>query len=202
MPAMHDDVWDDEADDWKPDEWDRKVHAVLAWRDRVADSVDGPVPEFGSPEWAAADEHTQAAAYARHERATAEVRGRAISDRMAAEAARRAADRDAQREMGAEWARRGYSRTVLPASVRAQRADDHARRAGTPRPWEDGYNDSFPTAPVVPAQRQSSDTRECVQRATAAAACAAARQSTRVAVTEPEPARAHVEHDANIDVQV
>ncbi|GAA0897636.1 hypothetical protein [Pseudonocardia zijingensis] len=202
MPAMHDDVWDDETGDWKPDEWDRKVHAVLAWRDRVADSVDGPLPEVGSPEWAAADERTQAASHARHERAAGLARGRAVSDRMAAEAARRAADRADQQAIAAEWARRGYGRDPLATSVRAQREAAHARRTEAPKPWDDDYTTSFPADPAVPAQRTASDTRGCVQRAATAVACAAAGRAVRAAVTELPRARGRVddEVDGHADV--
>jgi hypothetical protein len=67
------------------DEWDERVHAVIEYRDRVADSVAGNVPLFGTAEWASADPATQAASQARFERARDEARGREISDRIAAE---------------------------------------------------------------------------------------------------------------------
>lgn len=179
MPVL--DEWDEEAGDWKPDEWDRKVHAVLAWRDRVADSVDGPVPVFGTSAWAAADERTQVVSYARHERDVAAARGKSISNRMATEAAARVADRDAQREMAAEWTRRGYSRAPLSPETSAQRLADRERRASTPRPWEDGYAESL-GSPEIPSPRRPDDAKESVQRASTAAACATARQDANAAV--------------------
>ena len=44
------------AGDWRPDEIDQRVRTVIEHRDRVAHAVDGPVPVFGSPEWATAVE--------------------------------------------------------------------------------------------------------------------------------------------------
>jgi hypothetical protein len=202
MPVL--DEWDEEAGDWKPDEWDRKVHAVLAWRDHIADSVDGPVPEFGTPEWAAADERTQAAAFARHEREVAAAQGVAISNRMAAVSARREAQGDAEKVIATEWARRHYSEQQLRPSTREQRNADQARRVTAPKPWEDGYDDSFPTDPAVPAPRQPSDARECVQRASTAVTCAVARQdAARASATGEQPTRGRVRHDAEprVDVQ-
>src|SRR5688500_14279884 len=61
----------DQRGDWRPDEWDLKARAIIDYRDRIADSIDGPVPAFGSPEWAAAGWRTQLASYARHEREVA-----------------------------------------------------------------------------------------------------------------------------------
>jgi hypothetical protein len=202
MPVI--DEWDEKAGDWRPDEWDRKVHAVLAYRDRVADSVDGPVPAIGTAEWAAADERTQAAAYARHEREVAAAQGRGVSDRMAAVSARREAQGEAEKAMAGEWARRRYSDQQLRPSAREQRDADREHRDALPKPWEDEYVASFPGS-VVPAQRQAADTRGSVQRASTATACATAAREVRAAVAAPvtaEPAHASEDAgDADTDVQ-
>jgi hypothetical protein len=200
MPVI--DEWDEQAADWRPDEWDRRVHAVLDYRDRVANSVDGPVPAFGSPEWAAADERTQAAAYARHEREVAAAQGVAISNRMAAVSARREAQGEAEKAMAAEWARRRYSDQQLRPSTREQRVADREHRAERPKPWEDGYAASFPTdTPSVPAPRQPTDgdTRGSVQHARTATACARARHATSAAVTTSAVERAPHRNEASRD---
>lgn len=112
-----------DAQDWdayrpgepdQPDEWDVKARAVIDYRNRIADSVEGPVPEIGSPEWAAADWRTQTAAYARHERDVAAAQGKAVSNRMAAEAAERRDRVESSHAISAEYTRRGYADTHLP----------------------------------------------------------------------------------------
>lgn len=158
--------WDEQAGDWRPDEWDQRVRAVIERRDRVADSVVDP-PVFGSPEWAAADERTQAASQARHERAAAEARGREISDRMARESAERAARVEAAKQMSAGLA--GLPR--LPRDVVERREQDREWRKTQPRPSD-----------LVPAQRdpkerlQPDGTAEAVRRARAACREIAARR--------------------------
>jgi hypothetical protein len=200
MPVI--DEWDEQAADWRPDEWDRRVHAVLDYRDRVGNSVDGPVPAFGSPEWVAAGERTQAAAYARHEREVAAAQGVTISNRMADVSARREAQGDAEKAIAAEWARRRYSDHQLRPSTREQRVADREHRAELPKPWEDGYADSFPTDTAsVPAPRQPTDgdTRGSVQHARTATACARARHATSAAVTTSAVERAPHRNEASRD---
>src|SRR5690606_26046397 len=64
------------------DEVDRKVRAHIEYRDRMAEAVSGPVPEFGSAEWRAADWRTQVASFARHLRAIDVARGKQTSSRL------------------------------------------------------------------------------------------------------------------------
>ena len=122
MPVL--DEWDDAAGDWKPDEWDVKAHAVIEYRNRIADSVTGDVPEVGTAEWATADWRTQTAAYARHERNVAAARGPAISNRLAAEAGERRARMEASHAIAAEYARRGHADVHVPyAEMQRRRAE-------------------------------------------------------------------------------
>src|SRR5690606_5519465 len=120
MPVL--DEWDDAAGDWKPDEIDQKVRAVIEYRNRVADSVPGPVPEMGTPEWAAADWRTQLAAHARHERDVAAAQGKAISNRLAAEAAERRAVVEASNAVSAAYRQDGHAnRFPLNEAMRRSR---------------------------------------------------------------------------------
>lgn len=171
--------WDGEQ--WR-DEWDERVAAVTAERDRVAASVDGPVPLYGSREWAAADERIRAASQARYEQAVAVARGREVSDRMAAGSAVRAAHAQAQKDQAAALARL----SPLPEAVREQRAADAQRRAEVPRPWEDGYADSFAH---IPEPRTPGDVDLDAAIACAAAAVHAAERGRR------EPAADDAEGD-------
>lgn len=103
------------------EEWGVKARAVIDYRDRIADSVDGPVPEIGTPEWSAADWRTQTAAYARHERDVAAAQGKAISNRMAAEAAERRDRVESSHAISAEYTRRGHADTHLPFTTLQRR---------------------------------------------------------------------------------
>lgn len=157
--SMVTDSWDEDAQDWRPDDWDVKAYVVIDYRDRMASSVAGPVPSFGTQEWAKADPQTQAASYARHERDVAAAQGPAISNRMAAEAARRQAHREAVQDMSKEWTRGRYANQILPTATREQRVADKAYREQQPKPWEDGY------AASIPRQRAASDTSRAVAQA-------------------------------------
>jgi hypothetical protein len=128
MPVL--DHWDEAAGDWVPDEWDVKARAVIDYRNRIADSVEGPVPEIGTPEWAAADWRTQTAAYARHERDVATARGKEISNRLAQEAGERRDRVESSHAISAEYTRRGYADTHLPFT------ELQRRRAEVPIPLQ------------------------------------------------------------------
>lgn len=144
------------------DEWDAKARAVIGYRGRIADSVDGPVPEIGTPEWAAADWRVQTAAYARHERDVAAAQGKAISNRMAAEASERSDLVESSQALSEEFTRRGYAATHVPFT------ELERRRAQV----------------VIPFQR----TAETVARAREA--CEAAQQQEVPAMAEEPPADA------------
>lgn len=137
------------AGEWARDEWDRRVDEVIAYRDELAAHL-GPVPVFGSAEWAAAPAHIKAASHARHEQAVAVERGRQVSQRMAADPVSVASHRAmmAALEQGDTRAA-AVTITSLPADVIAQRETDAARRAEAPRPWEAGYAESL----GIPQQR-------------------------------------------------
>jgi hypothetical protein len=187
MAAMHDDVWDEQAQDWMPDAIDRQARAIIDYRDRIAASVDGPVPTFGTPEWAAADPQTQAAAAARHERDVAAAQGAKISNRMAAEAGERSDHAQARQEMSAMYTRRRYAHTMMAEGDRVRREAQHAWRQGRRRP-SDG----------VPAPRRPVETsRECLQRdSSLEAAAAEARQAVEEATADPVAPRAHTRRDS------
>lgn len=163
MPVL--DRWDEAAGDWEPDEWDVKARAVIEYRDRIADSVAGPVPEVGTAEWAAADWRTQTAAYARHEREVAAARGKEISNRMAAEAGERRDGVESSQAISAEYTRRGYADVHLPFSELQRRRAEVA----------------------IPLQR----TAETVARAREA--CRAAERQEPAPVEEPPAAGAALE---------
>lgn len=158
MPLL--DRWDDTTGDWEPDEWDVKARAVIDYRDRIADSVPGPLPQVGTVEWAAADWRTQTAAYARHERDVAAARGKDISNRMAKEATERRGRVEASHDISAEYTRRGHADTHVPYT------ELQRRRAQV----------------VVPFQRAA----ETVARAREA--CEAAQQQETPAMAEEPPA--------------
>lgn len=149
----------------QPDQWDVKARAVIEYRDRIADSVTGAVPEIGTPEWAAADWRTQTAAYARHERDVAAARGKEISNRMAAEAGDRRDRVESSQAMSAEYTLRGYAAVHLPFS------ELQRRRAEV----------------VIPLQR----TAETVARAREA--CQAAERQESAVAEEPPAAGAALE---------
>lgn len=143
----------------QPDQWDVKARAVIEYRDRIADSVQGAVPGIGTPEWAAADWRTQTAAYARHERDVAAAQGKAISDRMAKDAGERRAQVEASHAVSTEYASRGHADNHVPyAELQRRRAEI-----------------------VIPFQR----TAETVQRAREA--CRAAQQQEAPAMAEEPP---------------
>jgi hypothetical protein len=176
---------------WAPDKLDQRVNAIIDYRDRIAASVDGPVPEYGSPEWAHADPETQAASAARHERAVAAAQGEAISNRMAAATGERQDLVDSSHAVSAYW--RAH-RESMPMSARAveQRAADRERRQVSPKPWEAGYAESFPA-------------KECLQPDPTAAAVARAHEACRDAVNSrqevPEQTRWDTARD-DVDVAV
>lgn len=195
MAAMHDDVWDEQTQDWRPDETDRRVHAILDYRDSVAASVDGPLPQFGTPEWATADPQTQAAAAARHERDVAAAQGVKVSNRLAAEAAERRDHAESRQQMSVEYTRRRYAHTTLSEGERARRTAQQAWRENRARP-SDG----------VPAPRQPAETtRGRLQPDSIEAAAAEARRATQEACAAPVEQRAHTRRSsavADVDVRV
>lgn len=181
---MHDDVWDDAAGRWVPDRWEALVDAATAYRDRVAASVDGPVPVYGTPGWATADDDVKAVAQARHDQAAAVERGRQVSAVMAARTSSVAAHRALMNAITDEQAGVRAARVSLPTPLQddviAQRAADAELRRDTPRPWDPGYAESF--AARAQDQRASLD-------ADLDAVCSAVRAAARAAeVTSGEDA--------------
>lgn len=168
-----------DAGRWVPDKWERLVEAVTEHRDRVAASVDGPVPLFGTPEWVAAADEVKAASQARAEQVRAVEQGKQVSARMAADPVSVASHRAMLRWIGEDTPPLQMP-TPLREDVRAQREADAERRRSLPQPWEDGYAESF--ASKVPAPRSPLKRQECLQRDRTAAAVADAHEACRDAV--------------------